>query len=302
MKKFLLYSIVALLAACGNISQKPTGKPQIVCTTGMLGDAVKALTGSFAEVHALMGPGVDPHVYKASQGDVQKLTGASVIVYNGLHLEGKMGEIFHKLEGQKPVIAAAEALSKAQRINATEYAGAADPHVWFNVALWSEVVQNLANELSAVYPEQEAVIMEQNAQYQTQLKNLHRYCQETIGSIPPEQRVLITAHDAFKYFGEAYAIEVRGLQGISTTAEYGLQDVSELVNFITERKIKAIFIESSVSPKSIEAVIEGCRARGHEVQIGGELFSDAMGKAGTEKGTYIGMVRHNVETISKALK
>lgn len=302
MKIISLLSILfAFLAGC---QQAPNDNalPKISCTTGMLGDAVQHLLKDDAEVSVLMGPGVDPHLYKASQGDIVTLSQANAIVYNGLHLEGKMGEIFEKLSKTKTVIAAAEVLPENALINATAFSDAHDPHVWFDVALWAEVVKGLSVELQTLYPALQDSIQSRESAYLEELTKLDRFCKQRIMEIPDSQRVLITAHDAFKYFGKAYGIEVRGLQGISTTAEYGLQDVSALVSFISDQQIKAIFVESSVSPKSIEAVIEGCRSRGHKVQLGGELYSDALGKSGTEEGTYTGMVRHNVETISNALK
>jgi manganese/zinc/iron transport system substrate-binding protein len=298
---FALVGLATLSLSCTHTEVDDT-QPNIVCTTGMLGDAVKQLMKNDAEVHVLMGPGVDPHLYKASQGDVVTLSKADLIVYNGLHLEGKMGEIFDKLSSTKNVIAAAEVLPESALISAEGFNNAHDPHVWFDVSLWTRVVGGLSAKLQALYPNIKDSIQARETTYLRALQNLHTQCLERIREIPEGQRVLITAHDAFKYFGRAYGIEVRGLQGISTTAEYGLQDISTLVSFITEQKIKAIFVESSVSPKSIQAVIEGCKARGHDVVLGGELFSDALGKAGTPEGQYIGMVRHNVETISNALK
>ncbi len=292
--------LILTLSAC---HQNPKNLSNtIVCTTGMIGDAVKNLLGDSADVKALMGAGVDPHLYKATQGDIAALSEAKVIVYNGLHLEGKMGEIFEKLENRKTILAMADGLDESKLINSTDYVGAEDPHIWFDVALWAEVIENLSQELQKSFPEKEKQIAENAELYLQKMQRLDAYCEATIAEIPENQRVLITAHDAFKYFGKAYGIEVRGLQGISTTAEYGLQDISNLVDFIVKNEIKAIFVESSVPKKSVEAVIEGCQRRGHDLQLGGELFSDAMGAAGTPEGTYIGMVRHNVETIVNALK
>ncbi len=223
-------------------------------------------------------------------------------MYNGLHLEGKMVDIFDKLGRLKTTIAVGEQLEKSSLINNTAFAGAEDPHIWFDVALWSDAIAGVANELQREFPGRSKKIAENLDSYQRELKELDEFARRQIASIPDSQRVMITAHDAFKYFGRAYNMDVRGLQGISTAAEYGLQDVSELVKFIADRRIKAVFVESSVPKKSIEAVIEGCRERGHDVKLGGELFSDAMGTAGTPEGTYVGMVRHNVNTIAEALK
>lgn len=275
----------------------------IVCTTGMLGDAVEQIVGPNVKVITLMGPGVDPHLYKATQGDLKSLTNADVIVYNGLHLEGKMGEIFEKLEKQKHIIVATEGLTKIDYINNTEFQGAQDPHIWFDVALWSKAVQHIGNELIKLSTDSIADQFAKNTKaYRTQLSNLSDHVENELGSLDSSKRILITAHDAFSYFGRAYNFEVKGLQGISTTSEYGLKDVSDLVNYIVENKIKAVFVESSVSEKSLQAVVEGCLQKNHQVQIGGQLYSDAMGEAGTPEGTYVGMVKHNVKTIVEGLK
>ncbi len=300
MKKLILALIATLsLTACSEATEEET---LIVCTTGMIGDAVKHLMGDSVSVEVLMGPGVDPHLYKATQGDINDLSAADVIVYNGLHLEGKMVEIFEKLGRLKTTISVGEQLDKTRLINNTAFVGAEDPHIWFDVALWSDAIAGVAAQLQKEFPEKQEVISGNLETYQAKLGQLDDFARNQIASIPDSQRVMITAHDAFKYFGRAYGMDVRGLQGISTAAEYGLQDVSELVKFIVDRKIKAIFVESSVPKKSIEAVIEGARERGHDVKLGGELFSDAMGSEDSPEGTYIGMVRHNVETITGALR
>ncbi|WP_162426212.1 metal ABC transporter solute-binding protein, Zn/Mn family [Pontibacter pudoricolor] len=277
-------------------------KMYVVTTTGILADAVKNIVGDAATVDAIMGSGVDPHLYKATQGDLQKLTDADLIIYNGLHLEGKMGEVLSKLDRFKSVVAAAEKLQEDQLIQSDQFASSHDPHVWFDVSLWQKVVAHIAEALQQKDPKNAELYQRNAAAYLQELTQLHNYTRLAIASIPEQQRILITAHDAFGYFGRAYGIKVRGLQGISTVSEFGLQDVSVLVNFIVDNRIKAVFVESSVSPKAIEAVVIGSRKKGHEVQIGGTLFSDALGKAGTPEGTYIGMVRHNVDQIVKALK
>lgn len=303
MKKilYLLFSFL-LLASCSNSEEGESSKPLIVCTTGMLADAVQHFVGDSAEVIALMGPGVDPHLYKPSQGDIAKLSRAQTIVYNGLHLEGKMGDILKKLGRTKSVIAAGNQLEEEQLINSTDFQGAHDPHLWFDVKLWNLAMKGISQELVKQYPNWSQAINNKQKDYSEKLLQLHEECIKEYRKIPDNQRVMITAHDAFKYLGRAYNLKVRGLQGISTTAEIGIRDVSDLVSFITDNKIKAIFVESSVPPRSIEAVIEGCEARGHQLKLGGELFSDAMGRAGTEEGTYQGMVRHNLTTIVSALR
>lgn len=275
---------------------------EIVCTTGMLADMVLQLTDGIdsVEVRALMGPGTDPHLYKASQGDVMALSGADLIVYNGLHLEGKMTSIFEKIPGDR-VYAAAEVLNPKNLINATEYEQAYDPHVWFDLRLWAEVCEGLSYRLQNALPEHRETITLNTNSYRNELLGHHSAAITIFNQIPENQRVLITAHDAFKYFGAAYGIEVRGLQGISTIAEFGLRDVSDLAQFIHDRQIAAIFIESSVAPKSIEAVQEAVNRKGSKVEIGGELYSDALGPADSEANNFLGMFDYNVKTIAKAL-
>jgi len=292
-----------VVAACGNVKDKTTtGRLSIVTTTGMIEDAVKNIVKDSADVQALMGPGVDPHLYKATQGDLERLTQADAIFYNGLHLEGKMGEVLSKLGVRKPVVAVADQIDTTKLKSAPNYGYAIDPHVWFDVSLWTEAVITAKKAMQEI-DSANAEYYEQNAKaYITELEALHLWIKEEIDKIPTDQRILITAHDAFGYFGEAYNIDVRGLQGISTLSEYGLKDVSDLVNFIVKNKIKAVFVETSVPQRAINAVVEGCKQRGFDVKIGGNLYSDAMGAKGTPEGTYIGMVRANVNTIVNALK
>jgi manganese/zinc/iron transport system substrate-binding protein len=275
---------------------------RVVTTTGMIKDAVENIAGGHAEVIALMGPGVDPHLYKATQGDLQKLTDADVIFYNGLHLEGKMGEVLEKLGKSRPVIAVASGIPDTLLRAVPGFQGTHDPHIWFDVKLWEHAVRTVAGYLQQHDTVHARDYSERSTRYLQQLDSLHEQVKNSILQVPEMRRVLITAHDAFGYFGDAYNIEVRGLQGISTVSEFGLKDVTELVNFIISRKIKAIFVETSVSQKSIEAVVEGCVQKKWNVRIGGSLYSDAMGQAGTPEGTYIGMVSANVKTIVDALK
>lgn len=301
---FLMLILVS--AGCGDREKEESNRGQgiktLVCTTGMIADAVANIVGDKAEVISLMGPGVDPHLYKATQGDLERLSNADIIFYNGLHLEGKMGEILERLGRLKKVIAVSDGLDPSRLINSSNFAGAHDPHIWFDVSLWNETIPYITRILGESDPAN-AAFYQQNAQaYSARLVQVHEWVRQKISEIPSGQRVLITAHDAFEYFGKAYGIEVRGLQGISTVSEYGLKDISDLVNFITGRGIKAIFVESSVPRKSLEAVVEGCNSRGNKVVIGGTLFSDAMGQTGAPEGTYTGMVEANVNTIVNALK
>lgn len=299
MRFISLLLLLCIVTSCAESGKNE--KPLIVTTTGMLGDVVKNLAGSFADVTPLMGPGVDPHLYKASQGDMQLLSRADMIVYNGLALEGKMSEALTNIGKQKRVLAAGDQLDSSLLLSAG-HGEAVDPHIWFDVNIWKQVTQIVAQALAEEFPTEAEQIGKNAAIYQDSLDALQRFVVERISGLSPEKRVLITSHDAFRYFGKAYGIEVIGLQGISTVSEYGLQDVSRMVEMITRRKIPAVFVESSVSEKSLMAVVEGCAARGHKVAIGGSLFSDAMGAEGQPEGTYSGMIRYNVNTITSALK
>jgi manganese/zinc/iron transport system substrate-binding protein len=299
--------LIAALFTFGSCSTKKEAtnenrKIKIVTTVGMIKDAVENVARENVEVVALMGPGVDPHLYKATQGDLEKLTSADIIFYGGLHLEGKMGEVLEKLGHQKPVIAVSSEIPETMLRAVPGFQGTHDPHIWFDVKLWEEAVKTISGFLQK-YDSSHASVYKTNGQkYMLKMDSLHAVIKIKIAEIPQQQRVLITAHDAFGYFGDAYGIEVRGLQGISTVSEFGLRDVTELVNFIISRKIKAIFVETSVSQKSINAVVEGCHQKGWDVKIGGSLYSDAMGAEGTPEGNYLGMVSKNVETIVNALK
>ena len=305
--KHLFYFLIVafILTACkGKRQKEPTEnqKLTIVTTTGMIADLVKNIGADSVEVQALMGPGVDPHLYKATQGDLGRLQKAELIFYNGLHLEGKMGEVFEKLERIKKVVPVAARVDTAALLQNPVYKDAHDPHIWFDVSLWLTTVEVVLQVLTEADRENAPLYVENAARYQKQLSALHEWVKQQIGSIPAKNRIMITAHDAFSYFGRAYGIEVRGLQGVSTLSEFGLKDRVDLVNYIVEKQIKAVFLETSVSEKNINAIIEGCRQKGHEVVIGGSLYSDAMGAAGTPEGTYIGMVKSNVNALVKSLK
>ncbi len=306
MTLVFLTAAAAVMSGCagGKAEEGEGGKLKVTATTGMIADIVKEVGGVHVAAEALMGPGIDPHLYKASQGDVKKLDEADVVFYNGLHLEGKMGEIFEKLEGKKPVVAVSKAIDESLLHADPEAEGEAvhDPHIWFDVKLWMSAVEVVRDTLIEKDGANADAYRGNADAYLKELEALDAYAREQIALIPEQSRVLVTAHDAFGYFGSAYGMEVMGLQGMNTMSEYGSKDVAELRDFLVENGIKAVFVESSVSTKSIESVIEGARELGHEVAIGGELFSDAMGDEGTPEGTYIGMVRHNVDTIVKSLK
>lgn len=299
-----LLAVVMTFAGCGGTEEQGGEEIlNVLATTGMVADTVRIVGGDRVNVTALMGPGVDPHLYKASAGDISRLNRADVVFYNGLFLEGKMVDVLEKIaRNGKPTFAVGEVISLEKRRRSQQYEGHPDPHIWFDVAMWSETVDFVADKLSDLEPDGAELFEANAAMYKEELAWLDTYCREHIAEIPEGQRFLITAHDAFNYFGAAYNIRVVGLQGISTNSEYGIADVQRLVNLIVDNGIKAVFVESSVPRRSIEAVVEGCRARGSEVKIGGQLFSDAMGEAGSPEGTYIGMVRYNVDTIVGALK
>ncbi len=310
MKYILKLTLLAsfLLSACSTSageSQLPIAERTInvVTTTGMIADIVLNLGGERVNVEALMGPGVDPHLYKPTASDVTKLERADIVFYNGLHLEGRMAEVFEKMEeAGSATYAVADEIDTNLLRTPPQFEGQFDPHIWFDVTLWKFAVEKVGKDLSALDPASRDLYEANMQAYLAQLDELDTYIQEQIATVPEGSRVLITAHDAFGYFGEQYGVEVRGLQGTSTAAEAGAADVQELAAFLAERKIKAIFVESSVPPATIEAVQKATQAQGWDVQIGGQLFSDAMGQAGTPEGTYIGMVKFNVDTIVKALK
>jgi manganese/zinc/iron transport system substrate-binding protein len=305
MKLILVGTIVIGLTACSNTvgsNDDQNGKIKVTTTIAQIEDIVLNVGGDKVKVESLMGPGIDPHLYKASQGDISKLSQADIIFYNGLRLEGRMGDILNKMSKDKLTVAVAETIPTNLLLEDETEVGKMDPHVWFDITLWIHAVEAVKDSL-VEYDEGNAALYEENAtKYIEELKELDAYAKEKIATIPEESRVLVTAHDAFRYFGTAYGMEVTGLQGLSTDAEFGLRDVQSIIDLLVERNIKAVFVESSISEDSINAVVQGAESRGHTVVIGGELYSDAMGEAGTEAGTYKGMFTHNVDTIVGALE
>ncbi|QDQ02741.1 manganese transporter [Lysinibacillus fusiformis] len=305
MKRFLgVLGLALLLFGCNAKSDatEEEKKGVVVATTGQIADAIKEISGDHLSVSALMGPGVDPHLYKATQSDLTKLDKAEVIFYNGLHLEGQMLDIFEQMAKDKTVLAVGEKLDDKHLLASDNDAMLHDPHIWFNIELWKQVVMAIGDTLVEEYPAYKADFETNEAAYLKKLEELQTYAKDRVREIPEDQRILVTAHDAFNYFGASQGFDVRGLQGLSTDSEYGVKDVQEMVNFLVENKIKAIFVESSVSDKAMNAVIEGAKQKGHDIVIGGELFSDAMGAEDTKEGTYIGMYQHNIDTIVDALK
>lgn len=282
-----------------------TAKLRVCCTTGQVADMVRAIGGDQLEVSVLIGPGVDPHSFRASSGDAERLNAAEVVFYNGLHLEGRLSDILEKLNSKKLTLSLGDYLlaKDPDRIRkGPEFGGAADPHIWFDAELWSHAAPAVVETLTKLRPASKEQFAKNAEKYQAELLEIDRFCREQLATIPAATRVMVTAHDAFGYFGKAYHIEVHGLQGISTVDEASLAAVNELVKMLVDRKIKAIFVESSVSKERLQQVIEGCSKQGHEVVIGGELYSDALGEAGSEAESYLGMMRTNVKTIVSALK
>lgn len=298
----ILPGLLLGLAACGGPVVPDDGRLRVVATTTIVGDLVGRVGGEDVEAIALMGAGIDPHLYKASAGDVRTMASAAVVFYSGLHLEGKMADLFEKMADRGArTVAVAECLPADRLIELTGYAGAHDPHVWFDVGLWARTPACVAEALAGADPERAAAYRGRAASYAAELEALDAEVRERLAAIPPEHRVLVTAHDAFSYFGRAYGLEVRGLLGVSTAAEAGAGDVQALADFVVARRLPAVFVETSVAPRYVQALTEAVASRGHTVVIGGSLYSDALGSPGTPAGTYVGTVRANVETIAAAL-
>lgn len=299
-------AMLMVLAGCGQTAPAASNAEKtvnVVATTTMLADLSNVIGAEHVTVNGLMGPGIDPHLYQASAGDVTLMQKADIIVYNGIHLEGKMGEIFESLTGRgNTVICIEDGIEPAHLLEVQQGAGIYDPHIWFDVSLWKTAAQSVADGFSKADPSNSDDYQANLTSYLTQLDELDTYVRNRALELPEQQRVLVTAHDAFNYFGNAYGFEVRGLQGISTDAEAGTADVSTLADFIATRKIGAIFVESSVPPKTIQALQAAVKAKGFDVAIGGELYSDSLGDAESGTDTYLTTVRANIDTIVNALK
>jgi manganese/zinc/iron transport system substrate-binding protein len=290
--------------ACGDSPEAPGGhdRLEVVATTTIIGDLVREVGGDDVELATLMGAGVDPHLYKPSAGDVRTMARADVVVYNGLHLEGKMTEVLEEMSGRDvETIAVAECVPEDRLLPVEGFDTMHDPHIWFDVELWQKAAACLRDELMRIDPGNADGYRQRGDAFISELVELHQWVAERVSTVPPERRVLVTAHDAFSYFGSAYDVEVRGLLGVSTAAEAGTADVQELAAVIADRGLPAVFIESSVSPRFVEALVEAVASRGGEVVIGGSLYSDALGSPGGPAATYTGTVRSNVETIVGAL-
>jgi manganese/zinc/iron transport system substrate-binding protein len=294
------------IALTGCSSANNGTSPPVVATTGMIADAAKVIGGNHVAVYTLMGPGVDPHQYKASAGDLQRMQAAKLVLYNGLHLEGKMADVFEQMSKRTKTVAVTHRMDPQRDLRpaAAGYEGTHDPHVWFDVSLWMKGVEAVRDALIELDPTHAADFRANAGAYLKELAALHEEVKAKAGTVPKERRVLVTAHDAFYYFGRAYGFEVHGLQGISTASEPSTRDVQELARLIGTRKLPAIFGETSVPDRNIQAVVDAVRTGyGFDVRFVGEkLFSDALGSPGTPAGTYVGMVRHNIDTIVEALK
>ena len=303
--KIALIPVVIVGAACGGGAPEVTGDSgvKVVATTNIVADLVRAIGGPRVEVEALMGPGIDPHLYKASAGDVRRMSSAEAIFYSGIHLEGKMSEVLEKIgERGARTVAVGECIPEENLISSAGFSGLHDPHVWFDVGLWSQTVGCVAETLAALDPDHAGGYLQRATDYADELNALDAWIQERVQVLAPDQRILVTAHDAFGYFGRAYGFEVRGLLGVSTASEAGTSDVQALAEFIVEHEVPAIFVETSVPPRYVQALQEAVRARGFAVEIGGSLYSDSLGNPGTSAATYPGTVRENVETIVTALQ
>lgn len=297
-----MFAMASLVQCRSGGDSSDEGVTRIACTTAMIADVVEAVGGERVAVDLIIGEGVDPHLYQPSGKDVKTLMGADMVFYNGLMLEGKLSSLLGQVEKKgNPTYPVAERVVARADYPREGVDLKGDPHLWMDVGGWKHIVEVVEKALSKADPEGAEVFQQRADAYRVQLAELDAYAKRVMGSIPEGQRVLVTAHDAFGYLGAAYGIEVRGIQGLSTESEAGLRDIEELVTFITERKIPAVFVETSVSDKNVEALINGAKAAGHRVVIGGSLFSDAMGPEGDYTGTYIGMIDHNVTTIARAL-
>mgnify|MGYP001220626626 CR=1 FL=1 len=307
IKKICFITISVFLILIGIVScfkkkeVSPSQKLKVVSTIGMISDIVNEIGGDKIEGIALMGPGVDPHLYRPSEGDVRKLNEAHLIFYNGLHLESKMLTLFDHVKKNKPVVAVTQTIPESRLLTPPEFEGFHDPHVWFDLGLWEFAVDVITTALIELLPAEENFFLTQKDRYLTDLRALKQVSLAAVQTIPVEQRVLVTAHDAFNYFGQFYDFEVKALQGISTQSEAGIEDVQALVQFIVDRQIPAIFVESSIPKRHLQAVQESVKSKGWNVEIGGELYSDALGAPDSAAGTYLGMIQHNVNEIVTAL-
>lgn len=296
--------LLAILSSCriGEVQNEKRGPYHVVATTGIIGDVLKNVLGDSAEVTSMMGPGTDPHIYKPTPGDIEMLDDADIIVANGLHLEGKMSEMLSKYGKEKPVIFVSDGIADELLLKSADFDDSYDPHIWFDPEIWMAGIQYVVSEISAIDSSSSTYYQSNFEAYSKQVFELDDWIRSELATIDSAQRVLVTSHDAFSYFGKRYGIEVKGIQGISTLSEVGLKDISAMVDFVIERQIKSIFIETSTSDKTAQSIVEGCAAKGNEVALAGPLFSDALGEPDTDGGTYLGMIKTNVLRITEGLK
>ena len=302
MGRFLLAMVAVLALGSGNGPARASESPiKIVTTIAQIGDAVTRIAGNRADVKVLMGEGVDPHLYRQTRSDVVALGAADIVFHNGLYLEAQMEDLLHELGSRKPVVALAEKLPDERLIAHADYENKFDPHVWMDPRLWSQVVEAARDSLIEFDPAGASVYQANAEPYLEELDRLSSYAEGVLGTVPADDRVIVSAHDAFGYFGQTYGYEVVGIQGLSTESEAGLSEIDAIVDLVSSREIAAIFIESSVSDRNVRAIVEGAAARGHDLSVGATLFSDAMGAPGSYQGTYVGMIDHNVTAITRAL-
>jgi len=305
MNHYVVILIALITFSCKKEVKEKSGneKLKVVCTTSQVTDLVKELAGDLVELEGLMGAGVDPHLYKASEGDVTKFFNADVIFYSGLHLEGKLEDVFEKMRHQgKKTISVSDAIAKEELISSADFASSYDPHFWFSIPKWKKATQYAAGELSKLDPKNKSTYEDNAKLYIDKLNQLEKNNTLQLEVLPEEKRILVTAHDAFAYFGKTYHFKVVSLQGLSTATEAGVQDVQRISEFIITHDVKAIFIESSVPVRTVEALQAAVQSKNHEVAIGGTLFSDALGNPDALEGTFIGMYEYNMKTFVNALK
>lgn len=295
------FQAAALLLLVGCLPVQAADRLAVVTTTGMLTDAVRQVGGDHVSVRGLMGSGVDPHSYRQTRSDIVAMTRADLVIWHGLYLEAQMEHFLERLARRQAVVAVAESLPREKLMAHEDYDDKFDPHVWMDPDLWGEVVLHVRDALIEARPSSEQAFRDNAAAYRQELAGLSAYARRVSATVPDESRILLTAHDAFGYFGRAYDFEVVGIQGISTESETGLRRIRDMVDLLVEREVGAVFVETSVSDRNIRALVEGAGSRGHEMRVAGELYSDAMGEPGSYEGTYIGMIDHNLTTIVRAL-
>lgn len=300
---FLVLALLAVAAGCARgPEERPDATLRVVATTGMIAEAAARIAGDRAQVTGLMGPGVDPHLFKASEGDVSLMAEADLVLYNGLHLEGKMVDLFERMAARGDrTVAVSDAIPEDSLLRSAQFSGSHDPHVWFDPALWSRAVRRVADALAEADPAHADTYAVRRDAYLAEIDSAAGYVRRRLELVPTGRRIIVTSHDAFGYFGRAYGFDVRGLQGLSTAAEAGTADVQQLAEFVAARRLPAVFVETSVSSRGMEAVLAAVRSRGHEIRLGGTLYGDALGSPGSPAGTYPGMLRANADTIVEAL-